>query len=292
MRFGARRFVAGESAEDLLDAARRANADGFAVAAGVLGEGTQTAGDAAAATRQYEDLLDRFARDGIDANVALKITHLGLNVDSALAFQNVSAVASRAARFGNFMRLDMEQSRYVDATLGAYRELRKTLPNVGCALQSYLYRSFHDLQMLLPLEPNVRLVKGAYLESPRIAYKEKREVDENYVRMAELALRGHGFTAIATHDRRIVEHLIGFTDRLRLPKQGRFEFQMLYGVATGYARSVVDRGYRLRLAIPFGDYWFPYLMRRLAERPANLVFFVKGAFGERGASAGMRPSKD
>lgn len=292
MRFGARRFVAGESAEELLDAARGANAEGFAVAAGVLGEDTQTSQDAASATRQYEDLLERFALDEIDANVALKITHLGLNVDPALALRNLSAVASRAARLGNFMRLDMEQSRYVDATLGAYRELRRTLPNVGCALQSYLYRSFEDLRSLLPLDPNIRLVKGAYLEPPDIAYKEKREVDENYVRMAELALSGRGYTAIATHDRRIIEHLIGFAAQLGLPKRGRFEFQMLYGVATGYAGSVVARGYRLRLAIPFGDSWYPYLMRRLAERPANLVFFLKGAFGSGKTLAGTGPSQD
>lgn len=281
MRFGARRFVAGESIDELVDAARRANAAGFAVAAGVLGEGTRTRADAVAAVRQYEDLLERFAQDQIDANVALKLTHLGLDVDPALTFENVSAVAARAARLGNFMRLDMEQSRYVDATLQAYRDLRKTHANVGCALQSYLYRSIEDLRALLPLEPNVRLVKGAYLEPPRVAYKHKRDVDDNYIRLAELALRSGAYAAIATHDRHIVEYLIGLTGRLGLPKRGRFEFQMLYGVATGYARSIVERGYRLRLAIPYGDAWFPYLMRRLAERPANLLFFLKGAFADR-----------
>lgn len=279
MRLGARRFVAGETTEEFLDAARAANQRGFAVAAGILGEGTQTREDAIAATHEYKALLDAFAARKIDANVALKITHLGLDVDADLALQNVQAVAERAAQHGNFMRLDMEQSQFVDRTLDAYRRLRARFENVGCVLQSYLYRSMDDLESLLALQPNIRIVKGAYLETPQIAYPNKADVDATYVRLVERALGGGAYVAVATHDAKIIDHVIAFTNQKQLPQRGRFEFQMLYGVASPLARTLVERGYRVRLAIPYGAYWFPYLMRRLAERPANLAFFLKGAFG-------------
>ena len=278
INMGAKRFVAGESAEDFLRAARDANARGFAVAGGILGEGVRDRKEAAAAADEYCALLRAFAERNIDANVAFKLTHVGLDIDPELAFDNAARIAETARATGNTVRLDMEQSSYVDATLATYRRLRERFAGVGFALQSYLFRSFGDLEAMLPLHPNLRLVKGAYLEPATIAYARKPEVDKNYLRLAELALSSDGFTAIATHDPSIIDRIVWLTTEKGLPRRGRFEFQMLYGIGTPLALKLVERGYRVRLAIPFGDYWFPYLMRRLAERPANLAFFVKGAF--------------
>jgi proline dehydrogenase len=278
MKLGAKRFVAGETAGDFLRAARDANARGFAVAGGILGEGVRDREEAAAAAAEYCGLLLDFAEQNIDANVAFKLTHVGLDIDPELAFDNAARIAETARSTGNTMRLDMEQSSYVDATLGTYRRLRDRFDGVGFVLQSYLFRSLGDLEAMLPLRPNVRLVKGAYLEPAAIAYARKREVDENYLRLAEVALASEGFTAIATHDPNIIARVVQLAGKKGLPKRGRFEFQMLYGIGTQLALKLVEEGYRVRLAIPFGNYWFPYLMRRLAERPANLAFFVKGAF--------------
>lgn len=281
MRLGAKRFVAGETDEEFLAAAKEANARGFAVACGILGEGVTLRAEAIAAADRYCNLLRTFADEGIDANVAFKLTHVGLDIDPELAFENASNIAQTAVETGNTMRLDMEQSRYVDPTLAIYRRLRERYTCVGFVLQACLFRSVRDLESALSLAPSVRLVKGAYLEPPDIAYEKKSDVDENYLRLAELALSRDGYTAIATHDERIIAHVERLAARLGLPKQGRFEFQMLHGISTPTARQLVERGYRVRIAIPFGDYWFPYLMRRLAERPANLAFFLKGALGGR-----------
>ncbi len=278
MQLGARRFVAGETAEEFLEVARSVNARGFAVACGILGEGVRQPAEADAAADQYCALLRTFAADGIDANVAFKLTHVGLDIDPELAYQNAARIARTAAECGNTMRLDMEQSRYVDATLAIYRRLRERFDNVGFVLQAYLFRSADDLRAAAPLSPNVRLVKGAYLEPPEIAYENKADVDANYLRLAYAALEGSGYTAVATHDPRVIAQVERYVQEHDIPRRGRFEFQMLYGIGAPLAAALVERGYRVRLAVPFGDYWFPYLMRRLAERPANLAFFLKGAF--------------
>ena len=277
-RLGAARFVAGEDADDFLRVTRTVNGQGFAVACGILGEGVASREEALAAADQYCALLRTFAEQQIDANVAFKLTHVGLDIDPQLALENAMRIARTAHETGNTMRLDMEQSRYVDATLRIYRELRAEYDCAGAVLQSYLFRSMDDLRSLVPLAPNLRIVKGAYLEPPSIAFAKKSEVDENYLALVETALGGDGYTAVATHDRRIIERVIGIVERRGIPKRGRFEFQMLYGISTPFAQDLVRAGYRVRLAVPFGTYWFPYLMRRLAERPANLAFFLKGAF--------------
>jgi proline dehydrogenase len=276
MRLGARRFVAGETAAEFLTVAREVNARGFAVACGILGEGVREAAEANAAADQYCELLRTFRADGIDANVAFKLTHVGLDIDPELAYQNASRIAQTALECGNTMRLDMEQSRYVDPTLAIYRRLRERFDNVGFVLQAYLFRSMDDLRSVAV--PNVRLVKGAYLEPTSIAYENKSEVDANYLRLAFAALEANGYTAIATHDPRIIAQVERYVQEHSIPSRGRFEFQMLYGIGASLADALVRRGYRVRLAVPFGNYWFPYLMRRLAERPANLAFFLKGAF--------------
>jgi len=278
MQLGAKRFVAGETADEFLAATRDANTRGFAVAGGILGEAVSAREETDEAASQYCDLLHAFAAQNLDANVAFKLTHVGLDIDPELALSNAARIAEAARNNGNTVRIDMEQSSRVDATLSLYRKLRERFDNVGCVLQSYLYRSCADLEAILPLQPNVRLVKGAYLEPESVAYPTKTDVDRNYLRLAEMALSNDGYTAIATHDPAIVAWMESFVARKGLPMRGRFEFQMLYGVCGALAARLVERGYRVRLAIPFGAYWFPYLMRRLAERPANLAFFLKGAF--------------
>jgi proline dehydrogenase len=279
MRLGARRFVAGESAAEFLPVARTANQQGFAVAATILGESVRDRRETLGVTGEYCGLLRAFAKEDIDANVAFKLTQVGLDIDPELAFENAARIATAAQENRNTVRMDMEQSRYVDPTLEIYRRLRERHDNAGFVLQSYLYRSHADLTAMLPLEPNVRIVKGAYLEPASVAYPHKADVDRNYLELVQSALSHARYTAVATHDARIVERVIRFAQQHGLPKRGRFEFQLLYGIAAPLARSLVERGYRVRLSIPFGQYWFPYLMRRLAERPANVGFFLKGALG-------------
>jgi proline dehydrogenase len=277
-RFGAGRFVAGETIDEFMSAVQSINARGFRVAAGLLGEDVRNAGDARAVTQEYRTMLGRFSRDGANANLALKLTHLGLDVDTELAFENVASLAALAAEHGNFVRIDMEQSKHTDEAIAIYRRLRtRGIHNTGTVLQAYLYRSESDLDALLPLDPNLRLVKGAYLESPAIAYAKKRDVDLNYVRLIERSLLGGGFTAIATHDDAIIEHSIAFIRSNSIPN-GAYEFQMLYGVRPRLQQAMIARGYPVRIAVPFGTQWYPYIMRRLAERPANLFFFVSSVW--------------
>lgn len=278
MRLGARRFVAGESIAEFLPVARDAHRMGFAVAATLLGESVRDVAETRAVTGEYCRLLEAFARENIDANVAFKLTHVGLDIDPDLAYENAAAIAAVANETGNTIRLDMEQSRYVDRTLAIYRALHYRFECVGFVLQSYLYRSEADLRAMLPLAPNVRIVKGAYLEPRPVAYPRKHDVDQNYIKLVHLALGADGYTAIATHDPKIVSRVVHFTSSRGFAKTGRFEFQMLYGIAEQLAWALVERGYRVRLSVPYGRFWFPYLMRRLAERPANLAFFLKNFF--------------
>jgi proline dehydrogenase len=220
-------------------------------------------------------VLDRIAAEGLRTNVALKLTHLGLEMDEELAHRNVAELVEHAARVGNFVRIDMEESRHVDATLRIYRRLRESgQESVGAVLQSYLFRSEDDLAALLPLAPNLRIVKGAYLEPSEVAYPQKRDVDAAYVSLLETSLAGEGFTAIATHDETLIEHAISFARERGVPND-RFQFQMLYGVRPRLQLDLVRRGFDVLVATPFGPEWYRYLMRRLAERPANLLFFLR-----------------
>lgn len=275
MRLGAGRFVAGESLDQLVPVLRRLNDQGLLTNTTLLGEHVHTPEESRAVVDAYHEILERIAAEGLQTNIALKLTHLGLDLDEELAYENVSALVAHAASLGNFVRMDMEESRWVDATLRIYRRLREAgHDNAGTVLQSYLYRTERDLESLLDLKPNLRLVKGAYLEPPEVAYPDKADVDAALVRLVERSLRDGGFTAIATHDERIVEHAIGFVEREGVARD-RFQFQMLYGVRPQLQLDLVRRGFDVLVATPFGPDWYRYLMRRLAERPANTLFFLK-----------------
>src|SRR4051812_10515450 len=275
MRLGGSRFVAGETADDAVRVLRSLNDRGLHANTTLLGEGVTDEAQARVVADDYVALVDRLADEELRANVALKLTHLGLELDEEVAYENVRRVVERAQERATFIRIDMEQSAFVDATLRTYRRLREDgLDTVGTVLQAYLYRSEDDLESLLPLQPNLRLVKGAYLEPPDLAYPKKADVDAAYVRMLETMLRAGGYTAIATHDEQIIEHAIRFANEHAVPKD-RFEFQMLYGVRPQLQLDLAQRGFKVLVATPYGPEWYPYLMRRLGERPANALFLVR-----------------
>lgn len=284
MRLGASRFVAGETLDECIGVLRGLTARGFVTNTTLLGE---SVADPAAAERIvgiYLTILDRIAAERLHTNPSVKLTHLGLDVDPSggggedLAYGNVARLAAHARERGNFIRIDMEDFPRVDPTLRIYRQLRgEGFETVGIVVQSYLYRSEQDVRDLLPLRPNIRVVKGAYLEPPAVAFARKADVDRNYLRLVELLLGGEGYTAVATHDDRIIERVIALTDERKISR-GRFEFQLLYGVRPRLQADLVARGYRVLIATPYGPDWYPYLMRRLAERPANLLFVLRNLF--------------
>ena len=274
-RLGASRFVAGETLDDAVVVLRRLNENGLLTNTTLLGEGVRDEAETRALMTTYREILDRIQTERLRTNLAIKLTQLGLSIDEELAHRNVDELVGHAAQRGNFLRIDMEESQHVDATLRIYRRLRESgHENVGTVLQSYLFRSEADLAALLPLAPNLRIVKGAYLEPPEVAYPKKSDVDAAYTRLVEASLAGEGFTAVATHDESLIEHAIAFA-RERGILNERFQFQMLYGVRPRLQLDLVARGYDVLVATPYGPEWYRYLMRRLAERPANLLFFLR-----------------
>ena len=275
MRLGAGRFVAGETIDQAVPVLRSLNEKGLKANTTLLGEGIRDESEAAGVVAVYEAVLDRLADERLNVNLALKLTHLGLELDEELARTNLERLVVHAAGRGNFVRVDMEQSAFVDATLRIYRALREAgHENVGTVLQAYLYRSEDDLRALLPLRPNLRIVKGAYLEPESVAYPQKRDVDAAYARLVETSLGGGGYTAVATHDDALIERAIRFAEANGVGRD-RFELQLLYGVRPQLQLDLARRGYKVLVATPYGPEWYPYLMRRLGERPANLLFFVR-----------------
>lgn len=276
MRLGAAQFVAGETLDQAVVTLRGLNEAGLRTNTTLLGEFVHDPSEARTVVGIYEEVLRRIDREKLQTNVALKLTHLGITLDEELGYANVERLVVEAARHGNFIRIDMEDSSLVDITLRIYRRLREAgHDNVGTVLQSYLYRSEDDLEMLLPLNPNLRIVKGAYKEPESVAYPKKSDVDAAYARLVERSIAEGGFTAVATHDENLIEHALSID-----PGSERMELQMLYGVRTQLQLDLVASGKRVLCAAPYGPDWFPYLMRRLAERPANLLFFLKNALGE------------
>jgi proline dehydrogenase len=274
------RFVAGTTVEDALRATQETNALGMSVSLDNLGENVTNAEEAQHSAQLYRELLDQIGLRGLDANVSLKLTHMGFDVDRRLASDIVSSLVKQAQAQRNFVRVDMEGSPYTQSTLDLVRSVHSQNGNknaVGAVIQAYLRRSEDDVRALVTQGIRIRLCKGAYKEPAEIAFPEKSEVDANYVKLMQILLKSGIYHGIATHDEKMIEATIAFAQKESIPS-GAFEFQMLYGIRRDLQRDLVKRGWRMRVYIPFGTEWYPYFMRRLAERPANALFIAKNLF--------------
>ena len=276
----ASRFVAGVDREAAVTATRELNQRGIMVTLDYLGESCTHEGEALQAREEILRLLGDIAANDLQANVSLKPTQLGLKIDRELAYSNICTLVERAGAAGNFIRIDMEDSPTVDTTLGVYRQLRHeaNLDNVGVVIQAYLYRSEADIEQLIEEGARVRLCKGAYAEPPEVAFPRKADVDANYLNLSRLLLSQRAaeqgvYPAFATHDASIIEEIKSYVRAHAIAPQA-FEFQMLHGIRRDLQEQLVKEGYRVRVYVPYGTAWYPYFVRRLAERPANLWFFI------------------
>ena len=268
------RFVAGETLEEALQVARACNDAGMHATLDYLGENVSTTVDAQKARDAYLEIFDRIAQERLHANVSCKLTQLGLDISAEFCEGLVLSIAERAAAHDSFLRIDMEGSAYTERTVDLVKRVRAQTPAIGTVIQSYLYRSETDVNDLLSVGCRVRLCKGAYKESIEVAYPRKADVDGNYIRLMRMLLPSGFYHGIATHDPKMIAATIRWAAEKQISKDD-FEFQMLYGIRTDLQRQLVRDGYRLRIYIPYGRDWFPYVMRRLAERPANLMFFMR-----------------
>jgi proline dehydrogenase len=276
------RFVAGVQVEDALRVTQSLNQAGPVVSIDNLGENVTNADEARASAQLYHNLLDEIAARKLNANVSLKLTHMGLDVDENLAHELVSGLVAQAASMNprGFVRVDMEGSPYTQRTLDFVRELYRVLGNqgaVGTVIQSYLYRSEADVERLLAAGIRIRLCKGAYDEPPEIAFQKKSDVDANYVKLMKILMKSQIFHGLATHDEKIINQAKDFAIREKIPRDA-FEFQMLHGIRRDLQESLVRDGWGMRVYVPFGTEWYSYFMRRLAERPANVFFLAKNVF--------------
>jgi proline dehydrogenase len=274
------RFVAGMHTDEALDAAAALNAQGISVTLDSLGENVHSPDEAHRSAAIYHELLDAIHERRLDANVSVKLTQMGMDLDPELAEQIVREMTEHARETSNFVRVDMEGSEYTRATIELVRRIHAEPGNqghVGIVIQAYLYRSQADIGVLLKDGIRIRLCKGAYQESADKAFPAKAQVDENFVRLAEILVASGIYHGIATHDEKMVEATRAFVMKQGIPPSA-FEFQMLYGVRRDLQRALVAEGYRVRVYVPFGTEWYPYFMRRLAERPANVIFLAKNIF--------------
>ena len=271
------RFVAGEALHEAVAAARACNHAGMSVSLDHLGENVASADEARHARDAYLAIFDGIAQEKLDANVSMKLTQLGLDLGDDFCREQVETIVERAAGYGNFARIDMEGSAYTQRTIELVKRVRAKYAAVGTVIQSYLYRSEQDVKDLLAIGCRIRLCKGAYKEPPEVAFPKKTDVDANYVKLMKLLLPSGIYHGIATHDPRMIDATIDFAAKQGIGKD-RFEFQMLYGIRVDLQRQLVRDGYRVRVYIPYGTEWFPYFMRRLAERPANLMFIARNLF--------------
>ena len=271
----ARRFVAGETVDEAIDAVKALNAKGMSASLDLLGESVYNEQDARATRDAYVQLLDRIQERRLDANVSLKLTAMGLDISEELCVAHMHDVLGRAQAYGTFVRIDMESSAYTERTLKLFEE--RLYPSykehVGIVLQSYLYRTYADVERANELSCRVRLCKGAYKEPASVAYPDKKDVDANFVKCAQSLMRDGNYPGLATHDPRMISAARSFAKSAGIAPD-RFEFQMLYGVRRDLQEQLVRDGYRMRVYVPFGTEWYPYLMRRLAERPANVAFIT------------------
>jgi len=269
-----RRFVAGTELEDALTVIQRVNDGGLSTAVTYLGENVATEAAARAAAAGYLEILDQIKRRSLRCVPSLKLTHMGLDVSEGACAENLRRILDRARDHGTLVWIDMEQTVYTDRTLRLYAELRREYPNVACVIQAYLRRSEEDVRRLIGLGATVRLCKGAYREPPSLAFADKAEVDRNYERLMDLLLAAGTYTGFATHDERLIARVERRARELGTLRD-RFEIQMLYGIRGDLHGRICAMGLALRLLVPYGEEWYGYFMRRLAERPANLLFLLK-----------------
>jgi proline dehydrogenase len=277
-------FMPGETVEDALAAAATLKPQRINTILTRLGEGVTRIDEAEQVTQHYLDVLDKVQAAGLDAQISVKPTQLGVDIDAGQCQRNLDRICEKAGRLGNVpVWIDMENSPYVDPTLKLFRKSGERYKGIGIALQAYLYRTVKDVEDLIPLGPAIRIVKGAYLEAPDAAYPKKADVDENYYKLctrllAEDAQKAGTLLHIATHDVALADRLTAFIEERKVPASA-YEYAMLYGIQRGQQQRLSQSGKRLRVLISYGDYWFPWYMRRLAERPANVTFVLKNLFG-------------
>ena len=279
----ARRFIAGETIEEAIATSRSLQAAGMMVTLDYLGESVRTVDEATTATLEYVRLLNVIVAAGTDRNISLKLTQLGIDIDRATCVDNLRRILEPASRCDFYLRIDMENSRYTERTLEIFETLwEQQYRNVGVALQAYLRRTPGDVKRMNELGARVRLVKGAYKEPPSVAFTKKEDVDETFLQLSRELLDRGTYPAIATHDENVIQKLRAYILQRSIARDS-FEFQMLYGIRRDLQASLVADGYRMRVYVPFGGEWFPYFMRRLGERPANVGFVVRAILSERSA---------
>lgn len=269
-----RRFVAGEDLQDAVEAIRQLNRKNISSSFDHLGESITSEAETRNEVNEYVRVLDSIEENKLNSNVSVKLTQLGLDVGQDVCYANTRKIVEAALRYNNFVRIDMEDSTKTDGTLEVFRRLRSEFDNVGIVVQAYLYRTEKDVEDLLKIGARIRLCKGAYKEPASVAFSDKREVDANFIKVTRLLLTSGIYHAIATHDERMIEAARDFAKEKGISKDS-FEFQMLYGIRRDLQEKLEQQGYRMRVYVPYGRYWYPYFMRRLAERPANVWFVLR-----------------
>ena len=278
LKFGADRFVAGDSIQPAIATVKELNGQNILATLDHLGEFVSSPEEAKESTDYCLRTLDAIQESGVKSHMSLKMTQLGLDISEQLCMGHMREILTRAREYGNFVRIDMEDFSHNEITLKIFKILREEFgESVGLVIQSYLYKSEADVQELNSLHPNLRIVKGAYKEPDSVAYPNKADVDLNYVNLVKLHLLNGNYTAVASHDERIIHQVKGFVKEQSIPNS-QFEFQMLYGISTQLQKELTKQGYTVRVYVPYGNDWFGYFMRRLAERPANVGFVMKSMF--------------
>lgn len=277
LKFGAKRFVAGDSIQQAVACVRKLNENGMVAMLNYLGEYVYTEEAAQEAANNCIRTLDAIHQSNIDSNLSVKITSLGMDISRELCIRNLKQILNRAKAYGNFVRIEMEDYSHCQLTLDIYKELREEYDNIGTVIQAYLYRTEDDIDDLNKYKANLRLVKGAYKESSEVAFPKKSDVDKNYETIIKKHLLNGNYAGLATHDDAMIKKIIQFTEENHIPKN-QFEFQMLYGIRSDLQKQMADQGYKVRVYVPYGTDWFGYFMRRLAERPENVAFVLKNTF--------------
>ncbi|MBM7580927.1 proline dehydrogenase family protein [Jeotgalibacillus terrae] len=275
LKFGANRFVAGETVEQAVKTIKELNDEGLCVTLDCLGEFVDNEQEAGEITDLCIDAVRAIGLNNLDSELSLKLTSLGLDLSEEIVLENMRRILDAATEHNVFVTIDMEDYERCGKTLAVFTQLKSEYNNIGTVIQAYLYRTEEDIKMLNEYSPNLRLVKGAYKESPEVAFPEKRDVDENFKKIIKMHLLNGNYTAVATHDDAIIDYTLKLVEEHGISKD-QFEFQMLYGIREERQRELHKQGYKMRVYTPFGTDWYGYFMRRLAERPQNVAFVAKG----------------